>query len=65
MFALPISMQRFKSINKFNQNIPKIVIFAKNAKFFAPVSPAARGFALKSSPHCEILAMRWVFLLLV
>ena len=51
MFALPISMPRFKSVT-FYQNIPK-VIFAKKSKFFCvpgapppdPRASAAGGFA--------------------
>ena len=55
MFALPISMPRFKSIN-FYQNIPKIKLFLqKNAQVFVcwmlrsqtPVPPAAGGFSPK------------------
>ena len=39
MFAVPIFMQRFKSIN-FYQNIPKIKLFLqKNAKFFVLGAP--------------------------
>ena len=52
MFALPISMQHFKSII-FYQNSPKIVIFATKCKIFerwglrhqTPVPLAAGGFA--------------------
>ena len=53
MFAIPISMQRFKSII-FYQNIPKLSYFCKKkSKVFCvlrapppnPVPPAAGGFA--------------------
>ena len=77
MFALPISMPRFKNIN-FYQNIPKVKLFLqKNAKFFlvlvaSPPDPRASngswGFrtqAFKTSPHCEFLATRLVVLLLL
>ena len=77
MFALPITMPRFKSIN-FCQNTPKIKLFLqKYAKIFVcwglrpqiPVPPAAGGFAPrppKQPPsHYEFLATRLVFLLLL
>ena len=70
MFALPIFMPRFKSIN-FYQNIPKIKLFLqKNAKFFCAAWASApdprassggwgfRSQALKTSPYCEFLTTR-------
>ena len=62
MFALPISMPRFKNIN-FYQNRPKIKLFLqKNAKFFVfcglrtqtPVPLAAGGFAPRPPKHPPI-----------
>ena len=63
MFALLISMPRFESIN-FYQKIPKIKLFLqKNAKTF--VCWGLRPQTPKTFPHCEFLATRLVFLLLL
>ena len=69
MFALPIFMLRFKSIN-FYQNILKIKLFMQKMRPQASVHLAAGGFvrrppASQNIPHCEFLATRLVFLLLL
>ena len=71
MFALPISMLRFKSII-FYQNSPRIkLLLQKNAKFFSAGGSAPRHSCLwqlgtlrpdpqNTPPHCKFLATRLI-----
>ena len=60
MFALPISMPRFKSIILFYQNSPKSELFFQtNAKFSSFQRLGALPQTPKTPPPpCEFLAMR-------